>query len=57
MPGSVRRRRFRWECAVIVRLAWALQRRLAHGDPLAGRIRVPKVSRAGLALRGIVQAW
>ena len=57
MPRSVRRRRFRWECAVIVKLAWALQRRLAKGDPLAGRIRVPKANRAGLALSGIVQAW
>ena len=57
MPHSVRRRRFRWECAVIVKLAWALQRRLARGDPLAGRIRVPGVSRVRLALSGIVGAW
>ncbi len=57
MPRSVRRRRFRWECAVIVRLAWALHRRLGRGDPLAGRIRVPKASRAALALRGIAGAW
>ena len=57
MPRTVRRRRFRWECAVIVKLAWALHRRLANGDPLAGRIRVPTPSRVGLALSGIVQAW
>ena len=57
MPRSVRRRRFRWECAVIVKLAWALHRRLARGDPLAGRIRVSKPHRAGLALSGIAQAW
>jgi len=57
MPGSVRRRRFRWECAVIVRLAWALHRRLARGDPLAGRIRVPTPARVGLALWGIARAW
>ena len=57
MPRTVRRRRFRWECAVIVKLAWALHRRLADGDPLAGRIRVPTPSRVGLALSGIVQAW
>ena len=57
MPGSVCRRRFRWECAVIVRLAWALHRRLGDGDPLAGRIRVPKPARVGLALRGIAGAW
>ena len=57
MPRSVRRRRFRWECAVIVKLAWALHKRLSRGDPLAGRVRVPKASRAGLALSGIVQAW
>ena len=57
MPRSVRRRRFRWECAVIVKLGWALHRRLAHGDPLAGRIRVSKPSRVGLALSGIVRAW
>ena len=57
MPRSVRRRRFRWECAVIVRLAWALHRRLARGDPLAGRIRVANATRVGLALRGIAGAW
>ena len=57
MPRTVRRRRFRWECAVIVKLAWALHRRLGRGDPLAGRIRVPTPSRVGLALSGIVQAW
>ena len=57
MPRTVRRRRFRWECAVIVKLAWALHRRLVNGDPLAGRIRVPTPSRVGLALSGIVQAW
>ena len=57
MPGSVRRRRFRWECAVIVRLAWALHRRLSDGDPLAGRIRVPTPARVGLVLRGIAGAW
>ena len=57
MPRSVRRRRFRWECAVIVRLAWALQHRLARGDPLAGRIRVPAPARVGLAARGIAGAW
>ena len=57
MPRTVRRRRFRWECAVIVKLAWALHRRLADGDPLAGRIRVPTPSRVGLALSGIIRAW
>lgn len=57
MPHSVRRRRFRWECAVIVRLAWALHGRLMRGDPLAGRIRVPRASRVALALCGIAGAW
>ena len=57
MPRSVRRRRFRWECAVIVKLAWALHSRLMRNDPLAGRIRVSKPSRVGLALSGIVGAW
>ncbi len=57
MPGSVRRRRFRWECAAIVRLAWALHRKLSKEDPLAGRVRVSKPGRLGAALRGIVGAW
>ena len=57
MPRSVGRRRFRWECAVIVKLAWALHRKLAREDPLAGRVRVSKLGRLGCAMGGIVGAW
>ena len=57
MPRSVGRRRFRWECAVIVKLAWALHRRLAREDPLADRVRVSGPGRLGCAVGGIVGAW
>ena len=53
MPGSVRRRRFRWECAVIVRLAWALHRRLSRAIPSPGGSGWPTPIRVGLALSGI----
>ena len=57
MPRSVGRRRFRWECAVIVKQAWALHRRLARDDPLASRVRVSRLGRLSCAVSGIVGAW
>jgi hydroxysqualene synthase len=54
LPGLVRDRRMRLECAVIVGLAQRLAARLRREDPLAGRVKLSRgdVLRAGLgALR------
>ncbi|MCX2561765.1 squalene synthase HpnC [Acetobacter farinalis] len=56
LPGLVRDRRFRMECAAIVSLAHRLTRRLRREDPLAGRVslkRTDLMHAAGAALR----AW
>lgn len=56
LPGLVRDRRFRMECAAIVSLAHRLTRRLRREDPLAGRVslkRTDLMHAVGAALR----AW
>lgn len=56
LPGLVRDRRFRMECAAIVSLAHRLTRRLRREDPLAGRVALKRpdlMYAAGAALR----AW
>ncbi len=57
MPGSVRQRRFRWECAVIVKLGWALWRRLRREDPVAGRVKVSKLGWLRCGVAGVVSSW
>jgi len=57
MPRSVRRRGLRWESAFILKLAWALARRLRREDPVAGRVEVSKASWLACGLRGILGAW
>ncbi len=42
LPGQVRDRRLRLECAVIVGLSQRLARRLRTGDPLAGRVKLTR---------------
>lgn len=54
MPRSVRRRRFRWECATIVALAWALHRLLSRADPLARRVRVSRAGRLRAAAGAVL---
>ncbi len=42
LPGLVRDRRLRLECAVILGLSRRLARRLRHADPVAGRVKLLK---------------
>ncbi|MBO0737833.1 MAG: squalene synthase HpnC [Alphaproteobacteria bacterium] len=42
LPLQVAASGLRWECGVIVELAARLLRRLRHGDPVAGRVRLRK---------------
>jgi squalene synthase HpnC len=57
MPRSVRRRGLRWESAFILKLAWALARRLRREDPVAGRVEVSKAGWLSCGLHGILSAW
>ena len=57
MPRSVGRRGLRWESAFILKLAWALARRLRREDPVAGRVEVSKAGWLACGLRGILGAW
>ena len=47
LPGFVRDRRLRLECAVILGLSRRLARRLRAGDPVAGRVKLMKRDAAG----------
>ncbi len=42
LPGLVRDRRMRLEAAIVVGLALRLAKRLRHGDPIAGRVKLTK---------------
>ncbi|MGC2413983.1 MAG: squalene synthase HpnC [Stellaceae bacterium] len=54
LPPHVAARGLRWESAVIVGLAARLARRLRHGDPLAGRVKLSKSDVAAAFLTGIL---
>ncbi|MFW7268669.1 squalene synthase HpnC [Gluconacetobacter sp. Hr-1-5] len=54
LPGLVRDRRMRLECAVIVGLARRLAARLRRQDPLAGRVKLTRGDAAG-ALMGALR--
>jgi phytoene/squalene synthetase len=53
LPGLVRHRRLRLETAVLLSHAAALAGRLRHRDPLARRVSLSFVGRAGALLRGL----
>ena len=53
LPGQVKDRRMRIECALIVRLAQRLTTLLRHGDPLAGRVKLSKLDFALAAIAGL----
>ncbi len=57
MPSSVRRRGLRWETAFILKLAWALARRLRREDPVAGCVKVSKAGWLACGMHGILSAW
>ena len=54
LPGGVRDKRFAMECAVIVRLAEKLSKKLKKGDPLATRVKLTKFDFATCGLSGMV---
>ena len=53
LPGLVKAPGLRRECAVIVKLAERLARRLRHGDPLARRVKLTKGDFAAALLVGL----
>lgn len=55
LPGGVIDRRLGLESAVIVEIAWALVRRLARQDPLAGRVKLSKGAALLCAVRGVAR--
>jgi len=57
MPATVKRRRFRVECALIVQLALALSKKLRRQDPMAQRVKVSKLGWLWCGARAIIRAW
>jgi len=57
MPATVKRRRFRVECALIVQLALALSKKLRRQDPVAQRVKVSKLGWLWCGARAIIRAW
>lgn len=53
LPRCTRSRRLRLETAIIVALARRLARRLRHGDPVAGRVKLTKADFAASALTSL----
>ena len=56
LPGQVKDRRMRIECAIIVALAHRLATKLRHGDPLATRVKLRKFDFFAAALSGLKHA-
>ena len=57
LPQQLNNRRLAAESAVIVRLAFNLEDRLRHGDPLAERISIPRLVFFRLAVTGALSAF
>jgi phytoene/squalene synthetase len=55
LPPAVRSRGLRRECAVIVKLAERLARRLRHADPLAMRVKLSRADFAAAFLMSFVR--
>jgi farnesyl-diphosphate farnesyltransferase len=53
LPGQVKNRRMRIECAIIVNLAHRLAVKLRHGDPLATRVKLSKFDVLTATLSGL----
>ena len=56
LPGQVKNRRMRIECAIIVSLAHRLATKLRHGDPLASRVKLNKFDVIAATLSGLRHA-
>lgn len=57
MPITVKRRRFRMECALIVQLAMALSHKLRHQDPVARRVKVSKAGWLWCGTHAVLSNW
>lgn len=57
MPITVKRRRFRMECALIVHLAMALSQKLRRQDPVARRVKVSKAGWLWCGMHTVLSNW
>jgi squalene synthase HpnC len=56
-PRTIHRRGLRLETAIIIGLAKALSARLRREDPIAGRVKVPKLAWLWIGAKTVIRAW